>query len=199
MQQLFLNFLSGLSTGVASILRGETAVVREVRRRKSPAPRGLKPPRAAAAPKLLPPSQVERTEISAGRFDLAASWIEIRSEYFPDRTDLDGYKLSWSTRARSAMLACCNVQSRTIRVAAILNRPDCFQYLPALLYHEMCHAALGKPRVVRGRRVIHGRDFKALEQRHPGIKELDRWIKTGGWHSVVVQARRIRRTAGRRR
>ncbi len=67
---------------------------------------------------------------------------------------------------------------------------ECREHLPALLYHEMCHAVLGKPEVVGGRRKIHTREFKELESRHPSISNLDRWIKQGGWFAVARAHRR---------
>ena len=126
-------------------------------------------------------------------FDLARCWQKVRLEYFPDRPEIDRFNLRWSLRARTRMLACCDSKKRVVRVAALLNRPECHWLLPPLLYHEMCHAVLGPPPVRRGRRVIHGPEFKALERRHPGIAELDRWIKLGGWRDLVIEGEELRR------
>ena len=117
-------------------------------------------------------------------------WIKLRAEYFPEQPDLDSYRLNWSNRKHRYTLASCNSSIRRVSIATVMQLPEAAPYLEALVYHEMCHAALGKPQRVNGRRVIHGRDFKALEQRHPGVRPLDAWIKTGGWRKAVKQFRR---------
>lgn len=76
-----------------------------------------------------------------------------------------------------------------------MSVPQSKPYLEALIYHEMCHAVLGPPKVVRGRRVIHGKEFKALERLHPEIKALDNWINSGGWNLSVRQSRVLHMTA----
>ena len=128
--------------------------------------------------------------------DLRSRWCTIRAEYFPLRADIDDYKLVWSTGVQKTVLASCNVHRRRIRVAASFQRVECMPYLDALLYHEMCHAVLGEPPRVGGRRVVHGKEFRALEARHPGIPALDRWIEQGGWRDEV---RRHRRTSGKQK
>ncbi|MCC6954958.1 MAG: SprT-like domain-containing protein [Deltaproteobacteria bacterium] len=111
-------------------------------------------------------------------------------QYFPDRPDIDDYRVVWSKTVQKSVLASCNVQHRRIRVAPSFQRIDCTPFLEALLYHEMCHAILGDPPRVRGRRVLHGKDFRELEVRHPGIPNLDRWILEGGWRLAVQRHRR---------
>ena len=70
-----------------------------------------------------------------------------------------------------------------------MQHPECTGVLEALLYHELCHAVLGPLPVVRGRRAVHGREFRALERRHPAIPALDAWIKQGGWRTAVRRAK----------
>ena len=36
-----------------------------------------------------------------------------------------------------------------------------------------------------GRRVIHRKEFKQFEKRHPRIPELNSWIKSGSWDRAV--------------
>lgn len=86
-----------------------------------------------------------------------------------------------------------------MRVARELDAPQHARWLPPLLYHELCHAVLG-PDVARkqGKRCWHGKEFRALERRHPEIPALDRWIKEGGWRSAVLSAR-ARAAAAKRR
>ncbi len=114
-------------------------------------------------------------------------WTSIRMQYFPDREDLDDYKVVWSGRRQTSSLASCNVERKRVQVAAAMKRPESIPFLEPLLYHEMCHAFLGQPKIVNGRRIMHGKDFKDLEKKHPGIAELDQWIKAGGWKDAVQQ------------
>ena len=117
--------------------------------------------------------------------DLRQMWISIRQHYFPAQPELDTYSLSWSYRNHRCTLASCNVDRRRILVAHLMRYPEAISFLEPLLFHEMCHAALGKPKRRGRRRILHGREFRALERQHPRIVELDGWIKAGGWHRLV--------------
>jgi hypothetical protein len=44
-----------------------------------------------------------------------------------------------------------------------------------------------------GRRQWHGREFRALEARHPDIEAMNVWIRSGGW-AMAVRANRARRS-----
>ena len=75
-------------------------------------------------------------------------------------------------------------------VAKEMAHPEAAHWIPALLYHEMCHAVLGQDVGQRGtKRTWHGQKFRELEARHPQSKDLDHWIKSGGWLHVVRSAR----------
>lgn len=125
------------------------------------------------------------------KIELHDLWKKIRVEYFPEHNEIDNYRVLWSKRKHSSCLASCNYQRKKVIVADVMSQDECYEYLEPLLYHEMCHAVLGKPAVVNGRRVMHGREFKALERRHPQIKKLDAWLKTGGWNRAVKKWRKM--------
>lgn len=113
-------------------------------------------------------------------------WCKIRTSYFSERPDLDHYRVVWSSRKQKRTLAACFLETKTVRVAQELKHPDGQVWLEPILYHEMCHAYLGKCGMKRGeRRCWHGKEFKALERRHPAITALDEWIRSGGWSNVV--------------
>jgi len=113
-------------------------------------------------------------------------WFKLRIDFFPSRGDLDDYTLQWSKRQQKRTLASCNLDQRRVLVARELRHSDHVQWLEPLLYHEMCHAVLGKDIMTKdGKRAWHGNKFKALERKHPGIKYLDEWIKAGGWARAV--------------
>lgn len=145
---------------------------------------------------LVEPAAPVRAAVS-GDAELLALWRRVRAIYFPERPDIDSYRVVWSKREHTSTLASCNAERRRVSVARAMQRPDALPHLEALLYHEMCHAVLGKPEVRDGRRIIHGSDFKRLEQLHPGIPALDAWIKQGGWRQVVRETRKtLRPTTG---
>lgn len=140
-----------------------------------------------------PPNRVRSAEQQTPAEDLTALWQSLRFEYFPERPDIDEYQVRWSDRRHTRCLASCNVYDRRVQVARAMAQSEARSHLAALVYHEMCHAVLGIPKIVGGRRVIHGRDFKLLEKRHPGIKALDAFIVSGGWKKAVVLQERQKR------
>lgn len=112
-------------------------------------------------------------------------WYDLIDSYFPERQDLKNYRLVWSRKKQTRSLASCSIEKRTIRVAKAMALPSSRPYLEALVYHELCHAVLGPPKIVRGRRIMHGKEFKNIEKNHPNIKYLDTWINSGGWDKAV--------------
>ena len=126
-------------------------------------------------------------------------WVRVRQRWFPNRPDLDRYTVVWSTRPQKRTLASCNIERRRVVVARELKYKQYHQWLPALLYHEMCHAYLGFSVVEEdGPNRWHGPEFKALERRFPQMKEFDSWIKEGGW-DTAVRSDRAKRAHLRRR
>ncbi len=129
---------------------------------------------------------------------LYSRWRNIAAEYFPGRDDLLNYSVFWSNRPQKRTLASCHVRKLRVAVARELNFPEHERWLDPLLYHEMCHAALGLSiQRANGKRQWHGAEFRRLEKRHPGIAALDQWIKSGGWRSAVRSERS--KSAHRRR
>ena len=132
--------------------------------------------------------------------ELTALWRSVRQDFFPERGDLDTYCVRWSLRRQRRTLASCHIRSRRVVVAKELRDPLFHEHLPALLYHEMCHAALGEDVGYRnGKRAWHGPRFRALESKHPGIVRLDAWIKSGGWAYAVRRSRAIETNLGGRK
>ena len=144
-----------------------------------------------SSPRTVPRSQRRVTPKNAAP-ELFQLWSTVRREYFPDRPELDQYLVTWSRRRQRRTLASCHVRRKEVHVAKELRDPLFTKHLPALLYHEMCHAALGEEvGYHKGKRAWHGPRFRALEQRHPGISELDAWIRAGGWAYAVRRSRGI--------
>lgn len=126
-------------------------------------------------------------------------WIDLRINYFPDRTDLDDYVVTWSTRRQRRVLASCNIRRRQVVVAQELYQPSASQWIAPVLYHELCHAVLGESIVTpEGRRLWHGAQFRALEARHPDIPSMNAWIASGGW-ALAVRSHRAKAAWAQRR
>ena len=118
--------------------------------------------------------------------NLQILWYSLRQTYFPHRLDVDQYKVEWSRRRQKRVLASVNIRRRIVRVAKELQAPTYYQWLEPLLFHEMCHAVLD-PALIRknGKTRWHGPEFRALERLHPRSKQLDIWIKGGGFRQAV--------------
>lgn len=121
---------------------------------------------------------------------LRAVWKSLQEKYFPERSDLLDYQLSWSQRRQTQSLASCSVATKRVHVARSMQHEDARAHLEALLYHEMVHAFLGEPPIENGKRIVHGPEFKQYESRHPQIPALNAWIKQGGWDRVVADVER---------
>lgn len=120
---------------------------------------------------------------------LSEIWIILQRSFFPDRTDLLAYKVVWSNRKQKRTLASCSLRTRKISVAKELNYEDFHQWLSPLLYHEMCHAVIGRSKT-SGSRCWHGSEFKQLEVLHPKMEEFRLWTKSGGWRKAVMSERK---------
>lgn len=126
-------------------------------------------------------------------------WLNTRKAYFPNRPDLDEYVVCWSSRSQLRTLASCSIERRRVVVARELNNEQVFKWLEPLLYHEMCHAYLGMEVSKSGNKFQwHGKEFKALEKRHPMIRPFDAWVKDGGWSSAIRSDRAKRAHAIRK-
>lgn len=117
--------------------------------------------------------------------ELYALWVQLAAEWFPDCEDLKHYRVVWSARAQKRTLASCHYKRHKVTVARELNYPDHAHWLAPLLYHEMCHAVLGSTLHASGNRSWHGKEFRALERRHPRTNALNAWMKSGGWATAV--------------
>ena len=119
-------------------------------------------------------------------------WSDLQREYFPDRADILEYTVHWSPRRQKRVLASVHLRRRLVRVARELRHESCIEWLAPVLYHEMCHAALGTELSRAGKKTPwHGKEFKNLVSLHPLTTSLDSWIKNGGWHTAIRRERGI--------
>lgn len=155
--------------------------------------RGSSPVRTSRAR----PQRALRPRSSDAR--LFAVWQEVAQRYFPSRPDLLEYSVTWSPRPQRRTLASCNISKKRVVVARELTPTEHHERLEPLLYHEMCHAVLGKDVGYMGsKRAWHGPRFRALERKHPDISALNEWIRGGGW-ARAVRSDRSRAAAHARR
>lgn len=81
-----------------------------------------------------------------------------------------------------------------ITISGVYDSPKVPEYaIYGLMYHEMLHIAI-PPRTVNGRRVVHGRDFKAAERKYPFYGKWAAWEKEN-LAKLLASARRRRRRA----
>jgi len=126
-------------------------------------------------------------------------WKNLRTEYYPDRPELDSYVVTWSNRTQKRVLASCNIRRRRVVVARELFEPTACRWIAPVLYHELCHAVIGDGvHLQSGKRQWHGAEFRALEARHPDIHAMNTWIQTGGW-AMAVRSHRARQAWSRRK
>ncbi len=122
---------------------------------------------------------------------LRMCWLQLRSHWFMESIWLDDYRLVWSSRAQQRTLASCNIKATKVIVARELNYPQHGIWLKPLLYHEMCHAYLGRT-TVGNRHSWHGKAFKLLERQHPLIPLFNQWVKAGGWEKAILHDKQVR-------
>lgn len=127
---------------------------------------------------------------SGPSYNLQLLWYKIRAEFFPERSDLDDFTVHWSKRRQKRVLASISIKQKKVNVAKELEPSQFQEWLEPLLYHEMCHAVIGEQVEIKKRkRQWHGAEFKNLEQAHPKMTQLERWIKSGGWLHAVRSER----------
>ena len=121
--------------------------------------------------------------------ELKALWISIRKTWFPELSEIDNYRVIWSSRRQKRTLASCNIKSQRIVVARELNHAPVKIWLEPILYHEMCHAVLKSRLSPSGRRMWHDAPFRVLENQHPMIPAMNDWIRSGGWFKAILSER----------
>jgi len=122
--------------------------------------------------------------------ELFSVWANLIKEYYPERTDLLTYNITWSSRRQRRVLGSCNIKTHRVRIAREMQHPECAQFISPLIYHELCHAVLGDSLKRLEQRIPwHGKEFRELEARHPQSADLTNWIRSGGWAKAVRRAR----------
>lgn len=121
---------------------------------------------------------------------LQSLWFQLWQQWFSHESSLGDYTVIWSRRQQKRTLATCQITNKKVIVARELSDPRYEVWLSPLLYHEMCHIVVGYKRSQDGTKTCwHHPEFRRLERQHPGIAELDAWIKAGGWMQAIRRDR----------
>ena len=80
-----------------------------------------------------------------------------------------------------------------ITISGVYDSPLVPEYaIYGLVYHEMLHIAI-PPRVVNGRRVVHGKDFKLAERKYPFYEQWIEWEREN-MGKLLAKARKRKKT-----
>jgi len=84
-------------------------------------------------------------------------------------------------------------QFELITISGVYDSPSVPEYaIYGLVYHEMLHIKI-PPYTVNGRRVIHGREFKAAVKKYPFYEQWVKWEKENMNRLITNAKRRLRR------
>jgi hypothetical protein len=109
-------------------------------------------------------------------FDLEVIFSRLNRRFFDG--DLALCRIGWSTRASRTVLGRYDPAHRTIVISKTLDSPSVPSYvLDYLVFHEMLHARF--PMGHHGsRRVIHSREFRAIEKTFPHYDQARARLKS---------------------
>lgn len=116
--------------------------------------------------------------VSRGRVhDLQAIYDRLNAEHFEGRIEA---RIGWGPvrggrRRRTVKTGVYVQDARLIRIHPTLDRPEVPEfYVAAVVFHEMLHQAV-PAREVRGRRIVHGPEFRQRERAYPGYVRAKAW------------------------
>ncbi|HYV06695.1 MAG TPA: SprT-like domain-containing protein [Blastocatellia bacterium] len=108
-------------------------------------------------------------------YDLGESFDQLNKHYFSNK--IARPLLSWSPRKTRRVLGHHDQVHRTIVISRTLDSSRIPRFvLEYVLYHEMLHIKHPR-RVVSGRTVYHGRDFREDERRFERFEEALKWLE----------------------
>jgi hypothetical protein len=109
-------------------------------------------------------------------------FVELNARFFDNKIEAE---IGWGRagvrprkrRRHSITFGSWDSRAKRIVIHPVLDQP----HVPSLavervVHHEMLHAKHGEMRDAHGRRVVHGKAFRAEEAQFPGAKEADAWF-----------------------
>jgi predicted metal-dependent hydrolase len=109
-------------------------------------------------------------------YNLRAIFNELNQKYF--KNDLVLKNIGWSKNKSYRRLGFYNEERDLLAISRIFDShmvPE--EVITYLVYHEMLHISLPIRRT-NGRRIIHAKRFKELEEQYPAYNRINKWIKT---------------------
>jgi hypothetical protein len=112
---------------------------------------------------------------------------QLRHQYFPNRPDVDDYKVVWRDQPMQTKngasslydtLAYIEYGTRTIHIGREMSHPDAVQWLAPLIHHELCHAILVE--FLKPNDDAHAEWFMRINSQHPQADEFKQWH---GWRN----------------
>ena len=121
--------------------------------------------------------RAQRLEPTGRVHELAEIRDELLALHFPE---LPAPPIGWSGQRgrakRRLRLGSWDSRLGVVRIHRCLDDERVPRFFVAsVVHHELCHAALGDPVVVGGRRRLHGADFRALESGFAELEEARVW------------------------
>jgi len=109
--------------------------------------------------------------------DLGSIFDRVNGEFFGGAIDA---RIGWGPvrlgdRSRTVKTGVYLEEGRLIRIHPSLDRPEVPEfYVAFIVFHEMLHQAV-PPRELRGRRIVHGPEFRRRERAHPDFLRALAW------------------------
>lgn len=109
-------------------------------------------------------------------FDLGALYDMVNSQYFASTMDV---KVSWGKNSKGAYnirLGSYNLEDNLMRIHPSLDskKVPCY-FVESIIYHELCHAAVGVKSSHNGRTLFHTREFNELEKQFKHFEKAAKW------------------------
>lgn len=109
--------------------------------------------------------------------DLQTIFDRVNAERFGGTIDA---RIGWAPvrvgdRSRTVKTGVYLEDARAIRIHPSLDRPEVPEfYVAFIVFHEMLHQAI-PARVAKGRRIVHGAEFRRHERTHPDFERALEW------------------------
>jgi len=128
-------------------------------------------------------------------FDLREVFDKLNSVYF--KNELKSY-IRWGRTASLTSYQTTKTDKNgnpfnLITISGVYDSPHVPEYaIYGLVYHEMLHIAI-PPKIVNGRRVVHGKDFKGAMRKYPFYGDWLKWEKENMGKLIASARKRLRK------
>lgn len=112
-------------------------------------------------------------------------YLKLRRQFFPNRADLDDYKVVWRDRPAYSggkpedERGYIQYAARCIYIAREMSHPDAVKWIPALIHHELSHGVLNG--FLKPGQDSHAEWFRRISYLHPDTSGFESWR---GWFAA---------------